>query len=64
MVLISLSVLLTLYTLPTLYFVLTEIKFQSLEAKYLPTEEANLDAKILVKLLLHLLLCLFIYSYF
>lgn len=41
-----------------MHSVLPEIKFQSLETEYLPAEEANLDAKILVKLLLHLLLCL------
>ena len=43
--------------LSLLPFVLREIKFQSLEAEYLPPEEANLDAKTSVKLLLHLLLC-------
>lgn len=37
---------------------LSEIEFQSLEAEHLPPEEANLDAKILLQLLLHLSLCL------
>ena len=39
-------------------FVLSKTKSQSLEAECLPPEEAYLDAKILVKLLLHLCLCL------
>jgi hypothetical protein len=50
MVLMFLFVL-TLYTQPILHFVFHEIKLQSLEAEYLPLEEANLDANILVKLL-------------
>ena len=37
-----------------LCFVLTETKFQSLEAELLPPEEANLDAMILALLLLNL----------
>ena len=56
--LIFLTVLLTLYTQHILYFVLPEIKFQSLEVEYLPPQEVNLDAKILVNLLLQLCLCL------
>ena len=56
MALIYPLVLPALYIQPTLYFVLP-VK-QSLEAKYLPPGEANLDAKILVKLLLHLYWCL------
>ena len=35
---------------------LPEIKFQFLEAEYLPPEQAKLSAQILVKLMLHLLL--------
>ena len=56
MALIYPFVLLALYSQPTLYFVLPAK--QSLEAKYLPPGEANLDAKIFVKLLLRLYRCL------
>ena len=41
-----------------LNFALPEIKFQSLEAENVPLAEVTLDAKILVKRLLNLLLCL------
>ena len=56
--------LLALYTWLA-YFVLcfTLGKFQSLEGEYLPPEKANLDAKILVKLLLQLFLCLIILQF-
>lgn len=57
MVLNFLSVLLALYTQSILYFVLPDIKFQSLEDEHLPYEEANLDTRIMVKLLLYLHLC-------
>ena len=56
MILISLLFLLALYSQPLSNFVLLE--FQFLEAEYLPLEEAYLDGKILVKLLLYLCLCL------
>lgn len=57
MVLNFLSVLLALYTQSILYFALPDIKFQSLEDEHLPYEEANLDTRIMVKLLLYLHLC-------
>lgn len=51
---IFLSVLLALYTQPILHFVLPEIKLLSLDAEYLYPEDAKIDVKILVKLLLHI----------
>lgn len=54
MVLIFLFVFLDLYTQSIFHFVLPEIKFQSLDTEHLPPKEADLDIKILLKLLLHL----------
>ena len=52
MALVVLFFLLALYIRLISHIVLFEIKFQTLEAEYLPPKEANLDNKILVKLLL------------
>ena len=58
MVLIFLSVLPVIFIQPILHSALPEIKFQTIKTKHLHPEEANLDAKILMQLLLHPHLCL------
>ena len=52
MALIFLSVLQAIYIQHILDFVLPEIKLQSPKAEHLPPKEANLDANILLHLLL------------
>lgn len=58
MTLTFLFVLIALQNQPIFCSALPEIKFQSLKAKHLPPEEANLNGKILMQLLLHSYLCL------